>query len=289
MIQSREFERGGAAGHELAPVVIEARGLRKAYGQLQAVRGVNLTVRRGEVFCLLGPNGAGKTSVGGDPRGIPRRERRARPGCSGFRSAARRGQSRELRERVGIVLQSCGVQPDLTVAELVEMYGRYHRHPRPVDEVLELVELEAKRDERAGKLSGRPAPAARPGARARRRPGADLPRRADDRLRPGRAPPGLVGDPVAVRARQDDLPHHALHGRGPAPGRPRRGDARGRDHRRGRARRARRPRPPPGRDPLHAARGRRARRHPRRAQRAAHARLPVTRWCSPASRSRPRI
>ncbi|HTU27803.1 MAG TPA: ABC transporter ATP-binding protein [Solirubrobacteraceae bacterium] len=153
MIQTGESERAGTTDAGERPVAIEARGLRKAYGQLQAVRGVDITVRRGEVFCLLGPNGAGKTSVveilegyrtasGGEARvlGIP----------VGGSTAA----SRELRERVGIVLQSCGVQPDLTVAELVEMYGRYHRHPRPVDEVLALVELEAKRGERAGELSG---------------------------------------------------------------------------------------------------------------------------------------
>ena len=153
MIQSRESEAAAGAGAEAGPVAIQARGLRKAYGRLQAVRGVDITVRRGEVFCLLGPNGAGKTSVveilegyrrasGGEARvlGVP---------VGGSTSAAR-----ELRERVGIVLQSCGVQQDLTVAELVEMYGRYHRRPRPVEEVLELVELEAKRDERAGKLSG---------------------------------------------------------------------------------------------------------------------------------------
>jgi ABC-2 type transport system ATP-binding protein len=153
MIQTSESEGGLAGATDGAPAAIEARGLRKAYGELQAVRGVDITVRRGEVFCLLGPNGAGKTSVveilegyraasGGEARvlGIP---------VGGSRAA-----SRELRERVGIVLQSCGVQPDLTVAELVEMYGRYHRHPRPIDEVLTMVELEAKRDERANKLSG---------------------------------------------------------------------------------------------------------------------------------------
>ena len=61
---------------------------------------------------------------------------------------------RGMRERVGIVLQQCGVQNDLSVAELLEMYGSYHRHPRPIDEVLELVELAAKRDVRAGELSG---------------------------------------------------------------------------------------------------------------------------------------
>src|ERR1700744_117276 len=59
-----------------------------------------------------------------------------------------------MRERVGIVLQQSGVQNDLSVAELLEMYGSYHLHPRPIDEVLELVELSAKRDVRAGELSG---------------------------------------------------------------------------------------------------------------------------------------
>ncbi|HET9124058.1 MAG TPA: ABC transporter ATP-binding protein [Solirubrobacteraceae bacterium] len=152
MMHSRQSEHEGASSRD-ASIAIEARGLRKAYGDLQAVRGVDITVRRGEVFCLLGPNGAGKTSVveilegyraasGGEARvlGIP---------VGGSATAAR-----ELRERVGIVLQSCGVQRDLTVAELVEMYGRYHRRPRPVQEVLELVELEGKRDARAGALSG---------------------------------------------------------------------------------------------------------------------------------------
>jgi ABC-2 type transport system ATP-binding protein len=153
MIESSDSEPDSVGSRAAPAVAIEARGLRKSYGELEAVRGVDLTVRRGEVFCLLGPNGAGKTSVveilegyrmasGGEARvlGIP---------VGGSTTA-----SRELRERVGIVLQSCGVQKDLTVAELVEMYGRYHRRPRPVDEVLRLVELEGKRGERAGELSG---------------------------------------------------------------------------------------------------------------------------------------
>src|SRR5579875_32275 len=153
MIESPESESGAAASPSAPPVAIEACGLRKSYGELEAVRGVDLTVRRGEVFCLLGPNGAGKTSVveilegyrtasGGEARVL------------GIAVGGSTTAARDLRERVGIVLQSCGVQKDLTVAELVEMYGRYHRRPRPVDEVLRLVELEAKRGERAGELSG---------------------------------------------------------------------------------------------------------------------------------------
>jgi ABC-2 type transport system ATP-binding protein len=130
--------------------VIEVTNLSKRYGELEAVRGVSFAVAAGEVFCLLGPNGAGKTTIVEILEGY-----RTRSGGSvsvlGMDPA---DGERELRERVGIVLQSCGVQPDLTVAELLEMYGRYHRTRRPVDELIELVELGAKRDTRAKLLSG---------------------------------------------------------------------------------------------------------------------------------------
>ena len=131
-------------------LAIDVRDLRKSYGDVEAVRGIGFEVARGEVFCLLGPNGAGKTSIveilegyrvrdGGDARVL------------GFDPES---GERELREQLGIVLQDCGVQKDLTVAELVEMYGRYHARRRPVDEVIELVELNEKRDVRAKNLSG---------------------------------------------------------------------------------------------------------------------------------------
>jgi ABC-2 type transport system ATP-binding protein len=131
-------------------LAIEVRDLRKTYDGVEAVRGVSFDVARGEVFCLLGPNGAGKTSIVEILEGY-----RTRSGGEarvlGMDPA--HGQ-RELRERVGIVLQQCGVQNDLTVAELLEMYGRYHPKRRPVDELIELVELGEKRDTRARKLSG---------------------------------------------------------------------------------------------------------------------------------------
>jgi ABC-2 type transport system ATP-binding protein len=114
------------------------------------VRDVAFDVERGEVFCLLGPNGAGKTTTVEILEGY--RERSGgEVSVLGFDPA--RGQ-RGMRERVGIVLQQCGIQQDLSVAELLDMYGSYHRHPRPIDEVLDLVELAAKRDERIGELSG---------------------------------------------------------------------------------------------------------------------------------------
>ena len=129
---------------------IEVRDLRKSYGELEAVSGVSFEVARGEVFCLLGPNGAGKTSIVEILEGYRRRSS-GEVRVLGMDPAR---SERELRERVGIVLQECGVQNDLTVRELIEMYGRYHPQRRPVDEVIELVELGEKRDTRARHLSG---------------------------------------------------------------------------------------------------------------------------------------
>ena len=131
-------------------LAIEVRDLRRSYGENEAVRGVSFQVRRGEVFCLLGPNGAGKTTTVEILEGY--RERSG--GDASVLGIDPASGARELRERVGIVLQSCGVQEDLSVEELLEMYGRYHLRRRPVDEVLELVELSEKRGERARKLSG---------------------------------------------------------------------------------------------------------------------------------------
>ena len=140
-----------ATTHTLTPKpAVDVRDLRKSYGEVEAVRGVSFEVSRGEVFCLLGPNGAGKTSIVEILEGY-----RTRTGGEarvlGIDPAL---GPRELRERVGIVLQQCEVQHDLTVTELIEMYGRYHARRRPVDEVIELVELGEKRDTKARNLSG---------------------------------------------------------------------------------------------------------------------------------------
>jgi ABC-2 type transport system ATP-binding protein len=129
---------------------IRVRGLRKSYGEMEAVGGVEFDVAHGEVFCLLGPNGAGKTSIVEILEGYRSRSS-GEVSVLGFDPA---DSPRELRERVGIVLQECGVQRDLTVAELLEMYGRYHLRHRSVEELLALVELEDKRDTRARNLSG---------------------------------------------------------------------------------------------------------------------------------------
>jgi ABC-2 type transport system ATP-binding protein len=129
---------------------IEVASLRKSYGSLEAVRGVSFTIAHGEVFCLLGPNGAGKTTTVEILEGYRRRS----DGEVRVLGMDPADSPRELRERMGIVLQQCGVQSYLSVAELIEMYGRYYSRSRPVDEVVEVVGLESKRDTRANDLSG---------------------------------------------------------------------------------------------------------------------------------------
>jgi ABC-2 type transport system ATP-binding protein len=131
-------------------LAIEVRDLRKSYGEIEAVRGVSFEVSRGEVFCLLGPNGAGKTTIVEILEGY-RTRTAGEAWVLGMNPAH---GPRQLRERVGIVLQRSGVQTDLTVAELIEMYGRYYSRRRPVDELIELVELDEKRNVRARNLSG---------------------------------------------------------------------------------------------------------------------------------------
>jgi ABC-2 type transport system ATP-binding protein len=134
----------------MAEHVIEIQGLRKSYGELEAVGGVDIHVDRGEVFALLGPNGAGKTTITEILEGY--RQRSAGTVSVLGHDPAKGEQS--LKQRVGIVLQSSGVDPYLTVGETVEMYGGYYPHPRPTDEVIDVVGLTEKRDERVRRLSG---------------------------------------------------------------------------------------------------------------------------------------
>jgi ABC-2 type transport system ATP-binding protein len=134
----------------MSGAAIDVRGLRKSYGDLEAVKGIDLTVDQGEVFALLGPNGAGKTTTVEILEGF--RDRTAgEVGVLGFDPAKR---EIALRSQIGIVLQSTGIDPYLTVAETVELYRGYYPHPRALDEVITLVGLDDKRDARVNKLSG---------------------------------------------------------------------------------------------------------------------------------------
>jgi ABC-2 type transport system ATP-binding protein len=130
--------------------VISVAGLRKSYNGLEAVRGVSLEVRRGEIFAFLGPNGAGKTTTVEILEGY--RERSA--GEASVLGVDPAEGGRAWRERIGIVLQQCRMQPVLTVRETLELYAGYYQHARAVEETIELVGLGEKADVRAGRLSG---------------------------------------------------------------------------------------------------------------------------------------
>jgi len=130
--------------------VISIKGLRMSYGSTEAVRGIDLAVERGEVFAFLGPNGAGKTTTVEILEGY-RRRTGGEVSVLG-EDPARAG--REWRERIGIVLQSGRLDPYLTVRESLDLYAGYFRNPRPTDEVISLVGLEEKADERTRRLSG---------------------------------------------------------------------------------------------------------------------------------------
>jgi len=129
---------------------ISIRDLHKSYGDVDAVRGIDLEIKEGQVFALLGPNGAGKTTTVEILEGHRKR-------TSGEVSVLGHDPGRNERafkERIGIVLQETGVERFLTVAETIELFRAYYPHPRPVDEVIEVVGLQEKRDARVVKLSG---------------------------------------------------------------------------------------------------------------------------------------
>src|SRR5246127_2830634 len=121
-----------------------------SYDGFEAVRGIDLRVRRGEIFAFLGPNGAGKTTTVEILEG-----HRSRTG----------GEARVLgldpehadagwRERVGVVLQDSRVEPALTVEECLKLYAGYYAAPLPVREVIKLVGLQRRATVRGARLSG---------------------------------------------------------------------------------------------------------------------------------------
>jgi ABC-2 type transport system ATP-binding protein len=134
----------------LAEPVISIKGLRKSYGATEAVRGIDLEVNRGEVFAFLGPNGAGKTTTVEILEGYRKRS----GGEVTVLGEDPERAGREWRQRIGIVLQSGRLDPYLTVRESLDLYAGYFRKSRPTEEVISLVGLEGKTDERASRLSG---------------------------------------------------------------------------------------------------------------------------------------
>ncbi len=133
--------------------VIEVKGLRKFYGDLAAVNGVDLSVYQGEIFALLGPNGAGKSTTveilegfrsrdGGDVKVLD-----TDPATGGL-------SARQWRNRIGIVLQTSNDAGDLTVAESIKHFSHYYSNPRDVEEVIDGVGLREKQGALVRTLSG---------------------------------------------------------------------------------------------------------------------------------------
>jgi ABC-2 type transport system ATP-binding protein len=129
---------------------IEVRGLRKTYGEHEAVRGIDLRIERGEVFAMLGPNGAGKTTTVEILEG--HRERTSgEVSVLGYDPGK---MEQAFKQRIGAVLQETAVEPYLTVGEVVDLYTSYYPKPMTTEHILELVGLTEQRGQRVLKLSG---------------------------------------------------------------------------------------------------------------------------------------
>jgi ABC-2 type transport system ATP-binding protein len=129
---------------------IRVEGLKKSYGKYEALRGVDFEIQQGEVFGLLGPNGAGKTTTVEILEGY----RRPDGGTVQVLGEDPQHATRGWRERIGVVLQSSSLYPNLTVQESLALFGGYYSRPRDLGEVVELVGLTEKADARVRTLSG---------------------------------------------------------------------------------------------------------------------------------------
>jgi ABC-2 type transport system ATP-binding protein len=124
--------------------------LHKSYGSFQALRGVDFEIETGEVFGLLGPNGAGKTTTVEILEGYRKRDR----GDVSVLGEDPQAAGVDWRGRIGVVLQSSAMYPNLTVTESLELFAGYYERPMDVDRVVELVGLAEKRHARVRTLSG---------------------------------------------------------------------------------------------------------------------------------------
>ncbi len=128
--------------------VVELQGARKRYGEVEALRGVDLAIGRGEVVAMLGPNGAGKTTSIALMLGL------RRPTAGHARLFGLDPQDRRARSRVGVMLQESGVPGVLTVRELVDLFRAYYPRPLPAERAIALAGLGEKASARVSTLSG---------------------------------------------------------------------------------------------------------------------------------------
>ena len=133
--------------------LIEVKGLIKSYGEVQAVRGIDLEIQKGEIFSILGPNGAGKTTTVEILEGFRKRDSGI-VSVLGFDPEVKGNASREWRNRIGIVLQNSTDAGDLTVKETIQHFSGYYSNPKNVDQVIEAVGIADKKNSLIRKLSG---------------------------------------------------------------------------------------------------------------------------------------
>lgn len=134
----------------MSSAAIEVRGLRKSYGQCEAVRGIDFDVATGEIFALLGPNGAGKTTTVEILEGI-RQRTSGEVRVLGFDPDR---QKMQLKQRIGVCLQSTSLPDKIRVREAVDLFGSFYGRTRGTSELLGRLQLEEKRDAYYGTLSG---------------------------------------------------------------------------------------------------------------------------------------
>lgn len=133
--------------------VIEVKSLRKSYGALTVVKGLSLAINKGEIFAILGPNGAGKTTTVEILEGC-RSADSGEISVLGVDPAIKGSAALAWRDRIGIVLQSTQDTAELTVREAIAHFSSYYSNPRDVEDVISLVGLTEKADDRARTLSG---------------------------------------------------------------------------------------------------------------------------------------